>query len=71
MAQPDTAAFTRKATSIAWEGFAGLDDTALDDLAPAPTDRQRRGHVRQMLLAAAIATGGIVAVAAVMMMGVL
>ncbi len=72
MAYLDTIDFDRKETiPVAWEGLAVQLDVArsraLAAAAPIPAPPEL-GFVRQMLLAAAMAAGGILAVAGVMLL---
>ncbi|HVW91468.1 MAG TPA: hypothetical protein VHB74_02555 [Devosia sp.] len=71
MARSDTSPLKQKPFSLAWEGLASRLDAARPDLPMRQAEQRRQSHVRQMLVAAAMAGGGILAVAAVMMLGVL
>lgn len=73
MAQSGTTQVMHRTLSVARKGLARGFGAVQPDF-PAPmqqAERRRLSHVRQMLLAAAMASGGIVAVAAVMMLGAL
>jgi hypothetical protein len=72
MAQSGMVRLMQKPMIVVREGLAGrLDAPRLDNFAVPDSKPRRRGFVRTMLLASAMAAGGILAVAAVMTLGAL